>query len=116
MVGLKFALDAQPSRWRWLFALFVSIHVCASYYGRRSGGPFQSKDLVHLSLSCAIAFCLVDEGVILALRWMGLLGAPESHAFARAVIAIVVDTLIVFAMVFVTVPLGSKVYIRRGVT
>jgi hypothetical protein len=109
-----FSTSIAPSQWHTLLALFVVIHICAWYFSRRVRRHLRTADLVHLSIGCAIAFCLVDEGLTIAFRWAGLIGAPESYVIAKTLLAIVVDALIVVAIVFITVPLGVRFLYGRG--
>ena len=107
---VKLSLGVQLPRWLTVFALFLAIHLCAWFFSKRVHHSLQKNDLIRLSIGCAIAFCLIDEGLILALQWAGFVSAPQSFAIAKAIVAILIDALIVVAMVFLTVPIATRFY------
>ena len=109
---VKLSLGVQLPRWLTVLALFVAIHLCAWFSSKRVNRSLQRSDLIRLSIGCAIAFCLIDEGLTLALQWAGLVSAPQSFATAKAVVATLIDALIVVAMVFLTVPIATRFYGR----
>jgi hypothetical protein len=115
VVALRFIAGVQLPQWLSLVALLVAVHVCARYSISRVGRPLRIGELVHLGLGCAIAFCLIDEGLILAFQFAGSVESPHQYEVAKAIVAILIDAAIVFVMVFVTVPIATRIFGRRNV-
>ena len=109
------AVGIELPRWITVLVLFLAIHICAWFFSRGSRRQLLKRDLARLSCGCAIAFVLIDEGLVLAFRWAGLLNALEQYATAKAIVAIVFDVFLVVGFVFLTVPLGARLYGRQDV-
>ena len=114
-VVLQLRVGIQLPRWCSIFALFVIIHVCAFYFAKYVGRRLLTEDLTTLSAGCSIVFVLFDEGLSLVLGWAGFVSESQAHPIATALGAVVVDVLVVVAIVFLTVPLGAKLYGRAKV-
>jgi hypothetical protein len=112
---LRLGVGIQLPRWCSILALFAIVHICAFYFVKRVGRRLLTEDLTTLSAGCAVAFVLFDEGLTLVLRWTGFVSESQTHPIATAVVAVVVDVLVVVAIVFLTVPLGVKLYSRARV-
>jgi len=112
---LQLGVGIQLPRWCSILALFATVHICAFYFAKRVGRRLLSEDLTTLSAGSAIAFVLFDEGLSLVLRWTGFVSGSQAHPIATAVVSVVVDALVVVAIVFLTVPLGIKLYNRAKV-
>jgi hypothetical protein len=115
VVAVRLVAGVQLPQWLSLVALLVAVHVCARYSISSVGRPLRKGELTHLSFGCAIAFCLIDEGLILAFQFSGSVESPHQYAVAKAVVAILIDVAIVFAMVFVTVPIATRILGPRDV-
>jgi hypothetical protein len=109
------AVGIELPRWFTVLVLFLAIHICAWSFLRGSRRQLLKRDLARLSCGCAIAFVLIDEGLVLAFQWAGLLNAPQQYATAKVVVATVFDVCLVVGIVFLTVPLGARIYGRRDV-
>jgi hypothetical protein len=114
-VALHLRFGIQLPRWCSIIALFLIVHVCTYYSTRRVGRSLLSKDLTTLSAGCSIAFVLFDEGLSLVLGWAGFVSESQAHPVATALGGVIVDVLVVVAIVFLTAPLGAKLYSRAKV-
>jgi hypothetical protein len=114
-VVLHLRFGIQLPRWCSIIALFLIVHVCTYYFAKRVGRRLLTQDLTTLSAGCSIAFVLFDEGLSLVLGWTGFVSESQAHPIATALGAVVVDVLVVVAIVFLTVPLGARLYGRAKV-
>ena len=113
-----FAPPLVPPKAPWLtVAVLVAIvHICGWMVPGRRQGKLSKPDLARIAQGCAITFVAVDSGLPLLLEWSGLSAAEPTVRLRDVLTGIVTDVVIVLLVVYLTLPILSKLYDRRRAT
>lgn len=115
-IGLVFPGVGLLKRPLFAAPLFVLIAVCVcTWLAQRGKIELVSRDeLRQIFIGTAVAFVVLDEGFVLLNQWLNPSADHPRFPVATAIVAVVIDVVLVAVIVYLTVPIAARMY-RRNV-
>lgn len=112
-VSLVFKMAMKLDLPNILLGLFVAVHICAWKLVHSVKRWLNIVEMRRLFFACSIVFSLFDNVLPLLDSKVLIDHLARTYPIAKVMGAIMVDVVTVAALVFLTVPIAERVYIRK---